>query len=432
MAATPGNVAVVGLGKIGLPLAAYLSQRGANVFGCDINAEVVAAVNEGVSPILGEPGLEAALEASINANRLEATTDTTAAVRESDVVIIVVPVGIDAEQHTNYEALDAAAQAIGRGLRPGTLVILESTVPVGATRGRLRRRLMAASGLRDEGSFLLAYSPERVSSGTMFRDLSTYPKLVGGTDAASGEAAAAFYRGILDAEVRLLPDAETAEFAKLAESVYRDVNIALANELARTAESLGIDYQEAAAAANSQPYSHLHVPGLGVGGHCIPVYPYFLIEVGEQRLLTTSRQINDGMADHGATVLDGALKQETGEGLRGCSVLVLGLAYRGGVKEATLSSTLLLAEALEGRGARVLVHDPLFTHQEIYALGLTATALPPEEPVEAVILQADHAEYRALDLTQFGCRVVLDGRRALDQGQVEAAGIRYLAIGLGR
>jgi nucleotide sugar dehydrogenase len=346
-------------------------------------------------------------------------------VAQSEVVVVMVRVGIDASGHADYHHLDPAATAIGRGLKAGTLVILETTVPVGATRGRFAKRLAGASGL-GEGDFKVAYSPERVSSGTVFRDLATYPKLVGGLDRASGEAAAAFYRSVLDAPVMLLANAETAEFAKLAESIYRDVNIALANELARAAEQLGVSYDAAAQAGNSQPYSHLHTPGLGVGGHCIPVYPYFLTQAVDAPLIELSREINDSMAEYGVERLETTLEG----GLAGKTVLVLGLAYRGGVKEAELSSALLVAEALRHKGASVLVHDPLFAPDEIEALGLKPSPLPPAGAVDAVVLQAGHQEYASLDLaTLKGCRVLLDGRSFFEASKVEAAGLRYVAIG---
>ncbi len=423
------TVAVVGMGKIGLPLAAQFAGKGATVIGCDVDEGTVGAINDGARPVGGEPGLEEALASAVAGGRLRATTDTTAAVFESDVVVVIVPVGIDRENRTDYRNLDAAVAAIGGGLRRGTLVVLESTVPVGATRGRFGRDLALGSGL-GPGELLLAYSPERVYSGRIFRDLATYPKLVGGVDDAGGRAAAAFYRAVLDADVTVLPDAETAEFAKLAESVYRDVNIALANELAKAADALGIDYAAAAAAANSQPYSQLHVPGLGVGGHCIPVYPHLLLETTpDQRLIAVSREINDSMAEYATRKLEAAL----GGDLRGKTVLILGLAYRGGVKEATLSSTFLVERALTERGAGVLVHDPLFTADEITAHGLRATPLPPRGPVDAVVLQAAHPEYAALDLRQFeGCRVFLDGRGAFDRARVKAAGLLYVGIGAGR
>jgi nucleotide sugar dehydrogenase len=419
------RVAVVGLGKIGLPLAALYAKKGASVIGCDINEAVVRAVNAGHASVGGEPGLEEAVRAAHAQGLLTATTDTSAAVAQSDVVVVMVRVGIDAAGHADFRQLDVAAGAIGRGLKAGTLVILESTVPVGATRNHFGRRLSGTSGL-NAGAFRLAYSPERVSSGSIFRDLGTYPKLVGGVDSASGEAAASFYRSVLEAEVMLLPDAETAEFAKLAESIYRDVNIALANELARAAEALGVDYAVAARAGNSQPYSHLHSPGLGVGGHCIPIYPYFLMQDVETPLIALGRETNDAMAVHGVEKLAAAFEH----GLEARTVLILGLAYRGGVKEAELSSTLLVAEALEQQGARVLVHDPLFSPEEIAGFGLEASLLPPQRRVDAVILQAAHQEYAGLDFGALeGCRAVLDGRGALDPAAVEAAGLRYLAIG---
>ena len=418
------TVAVVGLGKIGLPLAALYANKGCNVIGADVSADVVASVDAGECHVGGEPGLEAAVRAAHDSGRLRATVDTTEAVSQSDVVVVMVRVGLDASGHADFHHLDLAANAIGRGLKAGTLVILESTVPVGATRNRFGRRLSGASGL-PIGEYHLAYSPERVSSGSIFRDLAAYPKLAGGVDTAGGEAAAAFYRSVLDAEVMLLRDAETAEFAKLAESIYRDVNIALANELAVAAERQGVSYTEAAAAGNSQPYSHLHTPGLGVGGHCIPVYPYFLTQAVDAPLITLSREVNDSMAEHGVQRLDDALN-----GLSGKTVLILGLAYRGGVKEAELSSTLLVAEALHHTGARVLVNDPLYSDDELRTYGLDPSPLPPEAPVDAVILQAAHPEYAGLNYAAIeGCRAVLDGRNALNRTAIEAAGMRYIAIG---
>jgi nucleotide sugar dehydrogenase len=423
------SVAVVGLGKVGLPVAALYATRGARVIGCDVDPAVVDGVNAGRSPVGGEPGLEEAVASAVAAGLLRATADAAEAVRASDVTVIVVPVGVDALKRVDFTHLDLAAAAVGRGLRPGSLVILETTVPVGATRGRLRARLASASGLAPE-AFLLAHSPERVSSGSVLRDLATYPKVVGGVDPASGEAAAAFYRRVLPAEVMLLPDAETAEFAKLAESVYRDVNIALANELARAAETLGVDFAIASRAANSQPYSHLHNPGVGVGGHCIPVYPYFLTEsVRDLGLLTYAREINDSMAAHAANRLAATLGEG---GLAGRTVLILGLSYRGGVKESAHSSALMLAEELSRRGARVLVHDPLYSDEEVRAHDLEPSPLPPAAPVDAAVLQAAHPVYLEMDLSRLGgCRAFLDGRSALDRARVEAAGIRYLAIGLG-
>jgi len=418
------KVCVVGLGKIGLPLAAQYASKGLSVVGCDPDAELVAEVREGRCPLVGEKGLARSIRRAVAAQSLDATTDTAAAVREADVVVVIVPVGLTADRRPDFSRLDEAAAAVARGLRSGTLVILETTVPVGTTRGRLGPAL-EASGLRMGTDFRLAYSPERVSVGRIFADLKRYPKIVGGIDEASRDAAVAFYRRALDARVTTVRDAETAEFVKLAETTYRDVNIALANELALYADQRGLDAAEAFAAANSQPYSHLHQPGVGVGGHCIPVNPHLLMEGGfPLRLLAAARQVNDGMAAYGVEKLEKALG-----GLRGRTVLILGLAYRPNVKEAAGSSTFALARELEARGARALVHDPLFSAREVEAAGLRPS-YPLPHKVDAVVIQALHDQYRDLDLGTFaGCRAVLDGRNALSRSEVEAKGMLYLGIG---
>lgn len=420
------NVCVVGLGKIGLPVAIQYASKGLFVLGADSDPVVVAQVNAGRPHLVGEPGVPEQLPRLVAQGQLRATTDTAAAAAAAEVIVLLPPVLLDAQRRPDFGSIDAATEAVARGLRPGTLVLVETTVPVGSTRGRVGRLLERGSGLRLGRDFFLAYSPERVSSGTVFRDLCLYPKVVGGVDKASSERAAAFYRQTLDAEVLVVRDAETAEFAKLAESIYRDVNIALANELARAADTLGVDALEAFQAANSQPYSHLHQPGVGVGGHCIPVYPYFLIEAVQDTALTRlARTINDGMAEYAAERLEQALGS-----LAEKTVLVLGLAYRANVAEARYSSTFLLDAALRTRGARVLVHDPLFSTDTIAGLGLTPAEPFPPVGIDALIIQAFHDQYRTLDLSAFrGCRVVVDGRNALEPAGVEQCGMQYIGIG---
>ncbi len=271
-------VAVVGLGKIGLPLAVQYARRGRAVIGCDINPGVVETINAGKSHVCEEAGLADEVRSLVSMGLLSATQDTVWAVRQADVVVVIVPVIVDEQHRADFEWIDAATASIGEGLRPGTLVIYETTLPVGTTAQRFRPILEHASHLQAGKDFYLAYSPERVSSGHIFRDLQNYPKVVGGIDAASTAAAVSFYRSVLDAGVISMFSTNDAEFVKLIETTYRDVNIALANEYARYADAHGLDVAAAIAAANTQPYSHIHTPGVGVGGHCIPVYPYFLMQ----------------------------------------------------------------------------------------------------------------------------------------------------------
>jgi nucleotide sugar dehydrogenase len=434
-------VAVVGLGKIGLPLAVQYARHGRRVIGCDRDPRVVAATNAGRSHVQEEPELADALPALVSQGRLSASTDTTQAVRQAGVVVVIVPVVIDAQMQVNFAAIDAATRAIGAGLCPGTLVIYETTLPIGSTAGRLAHLLEQTSQLRAGQDFLLAYSPERVSSGSLFHDLATYPKVVGGINEASCEAALAFYRSVLEADVLALASSSDAEFVKLIETTYRDVNIALANEFARFADVCGLDLMAAIAAANTQPYAHIHTPGVGVGGHCIPVYPYFLLAdvpapafsaapVDETDMLALprlARRVNDGMAAYAVARLEKACGP-----LRGRAVLLLGVAYRADVRETAGSSARRLQEALLRRSALVYAHDPLFTTQELQTLGYRPLLPGEEEQIVAIILQAAHRAYRAFDFARFpNCRAVLDGRRAFERQHIEALGLRYLAPGDG-
>lgn len=433
------TIAVVGLGKIGLPLAVQYARHGKRVIGCDINPRVVAMINAGQSHVHREPELATEVASLVDKGLLWATVNTTEAVRQAAVVVVIVPIDINAQHKVNFEAIDTATTAVGAGLQPGTLVIFETTLPVGTTAQRLRQILEQTADLKAGQDFLLAYSPERVSSGYIFRDLRIYPKVVGGIDEQSTNAAVAFYQSVLDAKIITMAATDEAEFVKLIETTYRDVNIALANEFACYADAYGLDVTAAIAAANTQPYSHIHTPGVGVGGHCIPVYPYFLlaglhdryrIHGSKLQMLTLpqyARRINDAMARYAVQRIKAVIGP-----LAHQSVLILGVAYRGNVRETSFTSAKLLQEALMEQHATVYVDDPLFSEDELRASGLTPLTAKAEGEILAIILQADHEAYQRLDFSRFACcQVVLDGRRALRHEKIESLGMHYIAIGDG-
>ncbi|MDI2132255.1 nucleotide sugar dehydrogenase [Yinghuangia seranimata] len=434
------KICVVALGKIGLPLAVQFAGKGHDVVGADVNAATVDLVGKGVEPFPGEAELETRLRGVIDSGALTATVDTTAAVAASDYVVVVVPVVVDAEARPDFRAMDAATEAIAAGLRPGTLVSYETTLPVHTTRSRFLPRLEAASGLVCGTDFFLCHSPERVLTGRVFADLRRYPKLVGGVDEESAKRAVAFYEAVLDFDPR--PDlargngvwdmgsAEAAELAKLAETTYRDVNIGLANQFARFADSTGIDIAAVIEAANSQPYSHIHRPGIAVGGHCIPVYPrFYAFNDPDATIVKAARTTNAGMPGYAVGLLDGLLSRDGGAGLAGARVAVLGMAYRGGVKETAFSGVFPVVEALRAAGAEALVSDPLYGDHEVTALGLTP--YHQGDPVDAVIVQTDHAEYRTISAREFpGVRAIVDGRRVTDPERW--AGVAWRTIGGGR
>ena len=425
------NICVVGLGKIGLPLAVQFASRGHQVIGADHAPRVAALVGQGEVPFPGEQDLDVRLKQAVWGGLLTTTTDTSWAVSASAAVVVVVPLYVDISGVPDFSGIDAATDAIAAGLRRGTLISYETTLPVGTTRDRWAPRLASGSGLRPGLDFHLVYSPERVLTGRVFADLRRYPKLVGGLDAASGLSGARFYASVLDFDARLdlprangvwnLGSSEAAELAKLAETTYRDVNIGLANQFARFADRIGVDLHQVIEACNSQPYSHLHAPGIAVGGHCIPVYPQMYLWGDEDAtIVRAARDANTAMPGYAVELLEKAYGD-----LSGVGVLVLGAAYRGGVKETAFSGVFPVVEALRRRGALPYVTDPLYPRDELITLGL-----PPYsgEPVGAAVVQADHAEYTTLcagDLP--GVRVLVDGRRITDPAHWQ--GVRRVVIG---
>jgi UDP-N-acetyl-D-mannosaminuronic acid dehydrogenase len=428
-------IAVWGLGKLGLPLAAVLADHGASVTGVDIDASVVERVNAGRSPISGEPGLASLVQQHAGGG-LRATSDGTAAARDAGVHIILVPTILDEESQPELSALEAAVGDIATGVSAGDLVILESTVPVGTTRA------VVCAALQDVGLAIgtdvgVAFCPERTSSGRVIEDLTaSYPKIVGGVSPASAAAARALYGCFNAPGVIVMESLETAEAVKLFEGVYRDVNIALANELARVSDSWGIDADAAFRAANTQPYCDLHTPGIGVGGHCIPVYPWFVMATADETpLVRTARSVNSGMPHHVLRLLERRLAAHEVP-LAGSQILVLGLTYRPGVDELRYAPALDLIDALVAAGARVIAHDPITDLAAIDRDAVDTVSAPTDAVgVDAAVLATGHRAYRDLDLGALRglmrTPVMIDGRRFFDPEEATAAGIELTTVGGG-
>jgi len=438
------TVAVYGLGYVGTPLLAAWLLAGASGVGVDVDPSKVERVREGQSPVR-EPGVEEVLRKAAAEGRLKATADGVEASRESDVKIIAVPVFLREEsgkRRPDFSALEEAANDIGRGLKEGDLVILESSVPPGTTRNFLRPILEKVSGLKAESDFGLAYSPERIYVGRALADIvERYPKVVGGYGPKSAKAARALYEVVSKRGVILLSSDVAAEFEKLAEGVYRDVNIALANQLAILASKLGVEYEEIREAANSQPFCHLHRPGTGVGGACIPIYPHFVMHAAKRvdadvSLVELAREINSMMPRYVAELAARGADLKGIKPMETC-VCVLGLAFRGGVADTRLSPTYDLITELRTRGfLRIRVHDPLvhsdpMLPEDVDLLSDLEEAL---SGCNVIILATDHPEYVGMPLPKLAewsearPLVIVDGRDILDASEVPK-GVAYLAVG---
>jgi nucleotide sugar dehydrogenase len=414
------RIAVVALGKIGLPLAVQFASSGHEVIGVDVNQKAVDSINAAREPFPGEAHLQERLEELIPAGRLRATTDYADAIPGADAVVLVAPVFVNDETwEPDFRYMDAATRSLSEHLTAGTLVSYETTLPVGTTRTRWKPMLEEGSGLVEGEDFHVVYSPERVLTGRVFADLRKYPKLIGSLSAEGTRRAREFYEAVLQFDERAdlprpngvwdLGSTEASEMAKLAETTYRDVNIGLANQFGTFAASHGIDVYKVIEACNSQPYSHIHRPGIAVGGHCIPVYPRLYLSTDpDADIVRVARQYNASMPER----LVAQAADLLGD-LSGRRAVVLGAAYRGGVKETAFSGVFPTVAALEQRGAEVLVHDPLYADDELRALGFEPYAIGDE--AEIAIVQTDHADYRTLSPTQIpGVKLLVDGRNVSD------------------
>ena len=430
------RISVIGLGKIGLPLAVQFASKGHEVVGVDIQQSVVDSVNAGLEPFPGEFDLQRKLGEARETGHISATSDYSEAIPNSDAIVIVVPLFVNDETwQPDFGWMENATRSLAEHLTPGTLISYETTLPVGTTRNRWKPMIEEISGLTEGKDFFLAFSPERVLTGRVFEDLRKYPKLVGGLDAEGTRRAMDFYRDVLDFDDRpdLAPEtngvwdmgtAEAAEMAKLAETTYRDVNIGLANQFAQFAEKNSIDIYKVISASNSQPFSHIHRPGIAVGGHCIPVYPrLYLYNDPDASIVRTAREANMGMPAHAVQLLT----EELGD-LREAKIVVLGASYRGRVKETAFSGIFPTVQLLQDRGAVVTVHDPMYSDDELRGLGFEPAHVG--DAADGLVLQADHPEYAEFDTSTFpGVRALVDGRNSTDADKWE--GVARIVIGGG-
>ena len=365
------KIAVIGLGNAGLPLAAVVADSGIMVIGVDINEERCRQINRGENPIPEEAGLEELIKLH-GGKRLVATSYFEEA-RGCQTFIVIVPVFVDSSNNPDFSIMERALHSLGKILKKGDLVVLETTFPPGTTQGLVQNRLCESSDLL-QSDFFLAYSPERIMTGVSLSRLREFPKVIGGRDEESGILAYQVYKKFI-CNLHLVSSAKVAEMIKVMEGCYRDVNIALANELFKICQDLGIDFFEARDNANHQ-FCHIHLPSTGVGGHCIPVYPWFLIKEMEKRehfsncrLLCVSREVNDEMIRYWAErILLECMK--INKPLFSIKICIKGITFRAGVKEFYHSRNLALARLLMEKGLDAYVYDPLLSEHDVQTKGL--------------------------------------------------------------
>lgn len=428
---TNSKVAIIGLGYVGLPTAIAFHEAGFDVTGLDIDQEVISSLSRGFSHLSDST---AELIIPVDSGRWKVCQEYSKAVSGSKLVIITVPTPTHYDKSPNLkfveESMDSVMQNIDRG--SGTAIVLESTVYPGVTR-EVACKKAEKYGLINGVDFHLAYSPERISPGDIGKSSDKVARIIGSEDEGVGRHLASVYSKITTGGCTYVGNIEVAEAAKMVENTQRDIDIAFVNELAKTLPLIGLDVMEVLAASNTKWNFHYHEPGIGVGGHCIPIDPYYYIEICrkaglESEISPISRKINESMPAFAATLLYNLMG-----GLEQKKILILGYSYKPGLGDVRETPVRVLAEKLKEMGAIVIFWDPHVKSNDFPEWGEVAQKATSTE-CDIVVLGTSHEECISLDweemLSFCSSKILFDGRRSLDKSELEEIGWKYQGVGV--
>jgi len=425
------KAAVIGLGYVGIPLSALLASRGYDVVGIDLLEERVAQINIGKLPLKGdEPGLGDMLSRAVKRGKLRATTSYDAC-GDQTVVFVCVDTPIDADKRPDYSRLEEALASIGRNMQRGTMVVVESTLAPGTMLGIVARTLERESGLKLGKDFKLAHCPERVMPGRLLFNITTYDRVIGTLDKQTASRAKAIYSKLTKGRLHTT-DLTTAEIVKTAENAYRDVQIAFANEVALVSEKLGVDAYEVRRLVNTCPFRDMHLPGAGVGGHCLPKDPWLLVQSGKAsspRLIPTARAVNDSMPFHVVDLAVDALRA-AGRSVEDSVIAVMGASFLQDSGDPRNSPSIPVIESLRGaKGLRV--HDPYL--DKVAGVGTLKDAKKALAGADLAIFMVSHKAYQKLTPATLKklmrTPIVVDGRNLFDTEKMRRAGMIYSGVG---
>ncbi|MGH2638520.1 MAG: nucleotide sugar dehydrogenase [Rhabdochlamydiaceae bacterium] len=432
------KICTVGLGRIGLPTAAMFASSGATVIGVDINPEVVVNVNEGRCRFVDEPGLDKIIEEPVRQGKLRATTDFSSAISQADFIIVCVPTPVDHTKTPDYSAVTAACGTIGKLLRAGSVVIIESTVGPGTVENLIRPILESESGMRAGSDFGLASCPERSDPGNIITNMKTVPRVIGAINQHCLDIVADLYETLLNIKVYKVADPKTANAVKLTENLFRDVNIALANEFALVFERLGIDALEVIKACATKYNFMPHYPGVGVGGPCLPSNSYYLISEGVKAghipsLVRMAREINDRMPDHVVSLVSEALN-EVGKTIRGSKIAILGVAYKPEIKDVQLTPMEPVCNNLSRLGGLLDIYDPMFAGESVFGYQTRRSLAQAVNGADCIIIGTAHREFLQLDLKLLvqlaeSPAALVDARNIVNPKEALAAGFSFRGVG---
>ena len=434
------KVCVIGIGRIGLPTALSFAHAGFTVTGLDINESLVSKIRSGVFPLDDEPGYEEIFQTVINTGKFSATTNATNAIPNSDIIIISLPTPMDASGIPYYTALESMATQLNCLLTLGSIVVVESTVEPNFVESIMSPLIEGdRMRLKTSENFGLGVCPETANPGEILKNFQSLPRLVGAMDTRTADIISKVYGHVFNVELVMMPDCRTANAVKLTTNVFRDINIAFVNELAILFERLGINTHTVLEAAKKKYNFEPHYPGAGVGGPCLPVNSYQLLNTASHlpggdsmlRIIRTGRRVNESMPSHVVDMIYDGLA-EINVTPDSSTVAILGLSYKPNVRDVQLAPSEQIIDMLRTRGSSVRAYDPHYADENIFEVHVEKSVTDALRGANAAVLVTDHDELGALDASTIrdaGCKVFVDCKGVTNPDAVESVGLVYRSVG---
>ena len=430
------KVCVVGIGRIGLPTALSFAKAGLYTIGVDINQKLVDSINAGNFPLKDEPGYEDVFNNVRKNGSFLATTDINEAISKSNLILLSLPTPMDENNIPTYSALESVGKQLSQILQPNSLVVVESTIEPGFIEDMMIKIIEGTNTLHVGKNFTIGVCPENANPGEILHDFTNLPRLVAGVNEQTTKIITMIYDFVFSVELVTMPDCRTANAVKLTTNVFRDVNIALVNELSLMFEKLGIDTFKVLEAAKRKYNFQIHYPGAGVGGPCLPINSYQFLNTAKRtgsklNIIKYSREINEKMPDHVINlILDGFKK--CNKSIKGCKVLILGISYKPDVKDIQLSPAEIIINKLKILGARIKIYDPYYKGNQVFGIIVERNIEDILSEVDASIIVTAHKEFQEIDLkifTKMKTPILIDSRGIIDISSANDAGLVFRGLG---
>ena len=434
------RVCVIGIGRIGLPTALSFAKSGLQTIGVDINEKLVENINSGKFPLKDEPGYDEIFDSVLKTKKFSATTKIEDAVPNSDLILLSLPTPMDENNIPDYSALRTVSSKLSDILSPNSLVIVESTVEPGFIEDEMISLISKSGRLEIEKSFFIGVCPENANPGEILHDFTNLPRLVGGINLNITKIIKSIYNFVFSVELVEMPDCKTANVVKLTTNVFRDINIAFINELSLMFEKLGIDTNKVLEAAKKKYNFQVHYPGAGVGGPCLPINSYQLLNTARRTgvklgIIESGRKINEKMPDHVIDLISDAFR-ESNIRLDGSDILIFGVSYKPNVKDIQLTPAEHIIEKLKNLGANVHIYDPYFTSTKIFGID-TLTTIPDEnilKTMNAAVIVTGHDSFKSFKISNFSLMknpILIDTRGIFEPRDAKDANLIFRGLGRG-